>query len=93
MRTVVADKKFLPGFRCIVDDGDCDSSGVVITDEERARTARYMQDHGIPRLVPDGGCIFAPRPVHELREVLVRLSAQHSERLRQMAAEGRLVVG
>jgi hypothetical protein len=93
MSTLDTGKKFLPGYSCIVDDGDCNSSGVVITDEERARTARYMQDHGITRGCPGGGCTVVPRSVSELSEALISLGVEHTLRLRQMETEGRLVVG
>lgn len=93
MTTPTVERKLLPGFRYIVDDGPCDSSGVIITDAERARTAQYMKDRGITRGCPGGGCTFVPRPVSELSEVLISLEVEHARRLRQMEAEGRLVVG
>lgn len=93
MTTDIARAKPLPGFKWVVDTGSCESSGVIITDAERARTAQYMKDRGITRGCPGGGCTFVPRPVSELCEVLSHLEAEHSRRLRQMQAEGRLVVG
>lgn len=82
MATPTALKKILPGFRCIVDDGPCDSSGVVITDDERVRTAQYMKERGL-KAIPDGGCTVVPVSVARLRRALEDLSAQHSQRLRQ----------
>jgi hypothetical protein len=93
MATDIARAKPLPGFKWVVDTGSCESSGVIITDAERARTAQYMKERGITRGCPGGGCTFVPRPVSELSEALISLEVEHAHRLRQMETEGRLVMG